>query len=132
MRATRALQFRGPLQAAEKISHIWEFTRPACWAVHCESDCERDDFFPTAATAPLPARRVTSDDAERPTLKRETAPRRLRPIHRGRLAPVCGAPSVCALLVRACPERQKGAQLVLTLSRWSITGVYAGMYTGRP
>ena len=83
--------------------------------------CEHERFLPTTvATAPPPAPRVASDDVARPAPERRAAPRRLLSIRRDILPPVCGPWPTCALIVRACTERERGAQLGRVLNRWAL------------
>ena len=93
--------------------------------------CEHERFLPTTvATAPPPAPRVASDDVARPAPERRAAPRRLRSIRRDVLPPVCGTWLTCAHIVRACPERQRGAQPGNALNRWTLAREDASIWEG--
>ena len=92
---------------------------------------ESEGFLPTTvATAPRPAPRVASDDVARPAPERRAAPRRRRSIRRDILPPVCGPWPTCAHIVRACPERQRGAQLGNVLNRWTLARADASEWVG--
>ena len=93
--------------------------------------CEHERFLPTTvATAPPPAPRVASDDVARPAPERRAAPRRLLSIRRDILPPVCGPWPTCAHIVRACPERQRGAQPGNALNRWTLAREDASIWVG--